>query len=65
MITIIKYKSFFSDWKTVNKEQAINIAKHLFNGGLANCNKKIDYINSQFRGIKFKLNNNKIEVVDC
>ena len=58
----IKYKSFFNDWKTVSKEQAIKIAGHLFYNGVTNSNKKINYINSRFQGIRFKLSNNKIEV---
>jgi hypothetical protein len=62
---MIIYKPLFSGWKEVTKEQAINIAKHLFNGGLANCNKKIDYINSRFEGIKFKKTNDRIEVEEC
>mgnify|MGYP007126177291 CR=1 FL=1 len=58
----IEFKAFYSDWKVVSKEQAINIAAYLFYGGVTNSNKKIDFINSRFRGIRFKLNNNKIEV---
>lgn len=59
----IKYKSFYSDWKVVDKEQAIKIANHLFYNGVTNSNKKVDYINNRFQGIRFKLNNNKIEVI--
>ena len=59
----IRYKSFYSDWKVVDKEQAIKIANHLFYNGVTNSNKKVDYINSRFQGIRFKLNNNKIEVI--
>lgn len=58
----IKYKSFYNNWKTVDKEQAIKIAYHLFYNGVTNSSKKVDYINSRFQGIKFKLNNDKIEV---
>lgn len=61
----INYKPLFSDWKTVSKEQAIRIAEHLFYCGVTNSNKKIDYINSRFQGIKFILNQNlKLEVVN-
>lgn len=58
----IKYKSLFNGWKTVNKEQAIKIANHLFYNGVTNSKKKVEYINNCFQGISFKLNNDKIEV---
>ena len=61
----IKYKSLFNDWKEVTKEQAIRIAEHLFYSGVTNSNKKIDYINSRFQGIRFTINQHlKIGVVN-
>ena len=58
----IRYKTLFNGWKVVNKEQAIKIAEHLFYNGVTNSNKKIEYINNRFQGIRFRLDNNKIEV---
>lgn len=60
---MIKYKSLFG-WREVTKEQALNLANHIYWGAVAlgEENEKIDYINSRFEGVEFKVNNNKIEI---
>ena len=47
----IKVKPFYSGWRLVTKDQAIQFAKHLYNGiTTMSENERIQYINSRMQG---------------
>lgn len=50
----ILYKSRFNDWINVDKKKALALAKTNYSGITTMSGaKKVDYINSKFKGIKF------------
>lgn len=61
---MIYVKSLFTGWREVNKEQALSYAKHIykFSTGIADKD-KIQYINDNLKGIVFKEEDLKDEVV--